>query len=83
MDKRQQQFSMWYFIGVIVLLFAVQTYFASPHVETISYSDFKTLLLTGKVKDVTVGSETIEATIDLKGVDKLLPSTVLESMKAQ
>ncbi len=83
MDKRQQQFSMWYFIGVIVLLFAVQTYFASPHVQTISYSDFKTLLQAGKVKDVTVGSETIEATIDLKGVDKLLPPAELESMKAQ
>jgi len=83
MDSRQKQFSLWYFLGVIVLLFVMQTYFAGPHIETISYSDFKTLLAAGKVKEVTVGSEAIEATIDLKGADKLLPATVFESMKAQ
>lgn len=83
MDRRQQQFSLWYFLGVMVLLFAMQTYFARLHVETISYSDFKTLLAAGKVKDVTVGSETIEATIDVKGADKLLPAAEIDSMKAQ
>jgi cell division protease FtsH len=83
MDRRQQQFSLWYFLGVIVLLFAIQTFFARPHVGTISYSDFKTLLQAGKVKDVTVGSQTIEGTIDLEGAEKLLPAAVLESLKTQ
>jgi cell division protease FtsH len=82
MDSRQQQFSLWYFLGVFVLLFAAQTYFAGPHVETISYSDFKTLLTAGNVKDATVGSDTIAATVDLKGADKLLPAAELEAMKA-
>ena len=67
MDQRQQ-FSMWYFIGVLVLLFAVQTYFAGEHVETLSYSDFKTLLQAGKVTDATVSSETIAGTVDLTGI---------------
>jgi cell division protease FtsH len=80
MDKRQQ-FSMWYFIGVLVLLLAVQTYFAASHVETLSYSDFKTLLQAGKVSDITVGVETIQGVVDLTGIDKLLPAPVVESMR--
>ena len=82
MDKRQQ-FSMWYFMGALVLLFAVQTYFAAEHVETLPYSDFKTLLAAGKVKDVTVSNEAISGTVDLAGVDKLLPPAVVESMRKQ
>ena len=80
MDNKQQ-FNLWYFIGVLVLLFAVQTYFASEHVETLPYSDFKTLLQAGKVKDVTVSPETIEGVVDMTGIDTLLPPPVVESMK--
>jgi cell division protease FtsH len=79
MDK--QQFSLWYFIGVLVLLFAVQTYFGGEHAETLSYSDFKTLLQAGKVRDVTIGSDTIRASIDLTGTDKLLPAAEYNEMK--
>ena len=82
MDKRQQ-WSTWYFLGVIVLMFAMQTYFASEHVETLPYSDFKTLLQAGKIKEITVGSETISGTVDMTGIEKLLPAPVVESMKKQ
>jgi cell division protease FtsH len=81
MISRQQQFSAWYFLGMIVLLFAVQTYFARPHVGAVSYSDFKTLLQAGKVKDVTVGSETVEGTVDLEGAEKLLSPDVFKTLK--
>jgi hypothetical protein len=47
MGKWQQQFSIGYFVIALILLFALQTFFASPRVETISYSQFKTLTKKG------------------------------------
>jgi cell division protease FtsH len=80
MDKKQL-FSLWYFLGVIVLLFAAQTFVARSHVGTLSYSDFKTLVQAGRVSDVTIGSETIEGSIDLSGTEKLLPAAVYDDLK--
>lgn len=82
MDSRRQ-FSLWYFIGVLVLLFAVQTYIASEHVETLPYSDFKTLLKAGKVKEVTVSAETIDGVVNMTGIDALLPAAIVTEMKKQ
>jgi cell division protease FtsH len=79
--ENKQQFTLWYFLGVMVLLFVVQTFFARAHVGTLSYSGFKTLLQAGKVHDVMVGSETIQGTLELDGAEKLLPPAVLETMQ--
>ncbi len=79
----KQQFTLWYYIGVFILLFAVQSYFSRSHVGVLSYSDFKTLVQAGKVTDVTVGSETIEGTVDLTGLQKLLPAPTIEALQKQ
>jgi cell division protease FtsH len=79
MDKRQ--FSLWYVLGVMVLLFAVQTWIARPHVATLAYSDFKTLAQKGKVSDVVIRSEFIEGEVNLAEVQGLLPAPVLEDLK--
>ena len=60
---------------MIALLFVAQFYFLGSQVETIPYSDFKTLLAAGKVRQATVGQSTIDAVIDLTGTDKLLPAS--------
>ena len=49
MQKWQQQFSIGYFVIALILLFALQTYFASTHVETITYSEFKALAKKGSL----------------------------------
>ena len=77
----KQQLTLWYFLAVILLLFAAQAFFAGPHVETIPYSDFKTLLAAGKVRQATVSPDTIEAVIDLQGTQKLLPAAEYKEMK--
>ena len=79
----KQQFTLWYFIGVVVLMLAAQTFLTRPHVGTLSYSDFKTLLQAGVMRDVTVGSETVEGKIDLAGSEKLLPPDVYAELKRQ
>jgi cell division protease FtsH len=83
MMGNKQQFTLWYFLGMVVLLFAVQTYFSAAHVEALPYSDFKALLQAGKVKDIKVGSEIIEGTVDLVGAEKILPAQVLAEMRQQ
>jgi cell division protease FtsH len=81
-DKRQ--LTLWYYIGVLVLLLAVQTYFTSrEHVGTLAYSELKTLVQAGKVSDATIGSEMIEATVDVRGIDALLPAETIADLEKQ
>jgi cell division protease FtsH len=81
-DKRQ--LTLWYYIGVLVLLFAAQTYFASrEHVGTLAYSDFKTLVVAGKVSEATIGSELIEATVDMRGIGALLAAETIADLEKQ
>ena len=79
MDNKQQ-FTLWYFLGAILLIFAFQAYFAGPHVETVPYSDFKALLAAGNVREATVGPQTIHAVIDLRGAQTLLPAAEYQQM---
>ena len=55
MDKWQQKFSIGYFFVALLLLFLLQTYLASPQVETINYSQFKALAKKGLVANLVVG----------------------------
>ena len=45
MDKKQVA-SVWYFVGVFLLLMVLQNYVFAPRVDTLSYSEFKTFALT-------------------------------------
>ena len=80
--SNKQQTALWYALGFVVLLFVLQSYLAVPHVETIPYSDFKTLLKAAKVREATIDSDTIKAVVDLQGAGKLLPAAELKEMKA-
>jgi hypothetical protein len=42
--ENKHQFSTWYFLLVILLFFAVQSYLYKPHTENLAYSDFKKLV---------------------------------------
>lgn len=55
--NNKQHFSLWYFAGVMLVLFAVQTYLGDPHVQVLAYSDFQTLLQAGKIKEVTIAED--------------------------
>ena len=81
MDKKQHQFTLWYFIGVLLLLFVLQTYLANPPAATIPYSDFMALVRAGKMRNVVVGSDTIQGSASLSGAEKVLSPQVLDSIK--
>src|SRR5919108_1865744 len=63
MQKRQQQFSIGYFILAMLIIFGLQTYLAAPPVETIGYSEFKGLVEKGQVANLVVGEKTIRGEI--------------------
>ena len=80
----KQQTMLWYWVAMIALvLILAQSYFLRPPVTTIPYSDFKTLLAAGKVRQATVGQSTIVAQIDLSGTDKLLPAAEYRALSAE
>ena len=72
MGKWQQQFSIVYFVIALILLFALQTFFASTRVETISYSQFKTLAMKGLLSNIVIGEKIIHGEIKPEGLKEVL-----------
>ncbi|HEV2228193.1 MAG TPA: ATP-dependent zinc metalloprotease FtsH [Steroidobacteraceae bacterium] len=79
MDTRHN-FSIWYFVFAMVAMLALQSLLFNRHVETLAYSDFKTLLHAGKIKEVLIGDEALTGTADLRGAETLLPAEVAKSL---
>src|SRR6186713_3362175 len=54
---------IWYFLGGLLLLVLVQTWFLAPSGRQVSYSDFKTAVRAGQIAEVYVGEQTIRGTL--------------------
>ena len=79
MDKKHIA-SLWYFLAVFLILTAVQDYVFAPHVETLSYAEFKTLVDKGKVSDVAIGAKVITGRLKRDGLTGLLPQARLDAL---
>ena len=53
----KHHFSLWYFILVMMALFPIQSLWLTPHVLTLAYSDFQSLLQEGKIKEVSIAED--------------------------
>jgi len=73
---------LWYLFAGLLLIALVELLISQPQGPLIPYSDFKTLLLAGKVSQATLGQDTLRATVDLKGAEKLLPPAEYAQIKA-
>src|SRR3989454_5297421 len=80
MEKRQQQFSIGYFILAILIIFGLQTYFAAPPVETVNYSEFKNLVAKGQVSNLVLGEKTIRGEIKPEAVKTAVSPERLKSL---
>ena len=83
MDKWQQKFSIGYFFIALVLLFLLQTYLASPQVETISYSQFKALVNKALLANLTIGEKAIHGEIKPEGVKQALSPERLKAWEGK
>jgi cell division protease FtsH len=59
----------------------VASFLMAPHPESISYSEFKTLLRKGRVADLVVNSHAITGTVASEGLEGLLPAETIEALK--
>ncbi|MGH7826913.1 MAG: ATP-dependent zinc metalloprotease FtsH [Candidatus Binatia bacterium] len=80
MEKRQQRFSIGYFILALVIILALQTYFASPEVETIGYSQFKSLVKERQISDLVITDTTIRGEIKPEGIKQAIPAERLKAL---
>jgi hypothetical protein len=68
MGKWKQQFSIGYFVVAMLILFLLQYYFAAPKVETIGYSQFKSLVKKRLVTNLVINEQIIRGEIKPEGV---------------
>jgi cell division protease FtsH len=60
---RRPQPSMWYALGLILVLGLAQMYWLVPRGKPLPYSEFKTLVKNGSVSEVVVGEQVIRGTL--------------------
>src|SRR5437773_7964533 len=80
MEKRQQQFSIGYFILAILIIFGLQPYFAAPPVETLNYSEVKNLVAKGQVSNLVLGEKAIRGEIKPEAVKTAVSPERLTSL---
>ena len=78
--EKKHVVSIWYFLAAFLILTAVQDYVFAPHVETLSYGEFKTLVEKGKVSDLAIGAKFITGRLKRDGLEGLLPTARIEAL---
>ncbi|MGH7833582.1 MAG: ATP-dependent metallopeptidase FtsH/Yme1/Tma family protein, partial [Candidatus Binatia bacterium] len=73
MEKKKQQFSIWYFVAAFIIILVIQNFFSTAQVETITYSQFKAMLREGVVSDVVIGEKTIRGNATGEKIKPFLP----------
>ena len=77
----KNSFNIGYVILAVALLFLLQDMRDPTHTETIAYSEFKQLLRSGAISDVSLGDEVINGRVTLQGLEKVLTPQRLEQVK--
>lgn len=80
MEKKQQQFSLWYFLVAFLLVMALQSFLSRPHAESLAYNEFKALLRAGKIEEVVLAERLIMGTLQSDGLENILPRERLDKL---
>ena len=81
MKAKQQSFTIWYVIAAFLALFLVQALVLAPHVENLSYSEFKSLVAKDKVSSLVIGKQVITGTLAANGLEGLLPKEKIDELE--
>jgi cell division protease FtsH len=81
MEAKQQTFSVWYAVLALMILFGIQAIVLAPRPENLPYSEFKTLVKSGRVSDLVLYSGTITGTLSPTGLDKVLPKDKIAELQ--
>jgi cell division protease FtsH len=80
-QQNQQTFSIWYFIVALLILLVMQTYLPMYRAETITYSQFKSLVKQGLVTDLVIEQTTIRGNIKAEGMKQVLSEQKLKEIR--
>ncbi|WP_454056437.1 ATP-dependent zinc metalloprotease FtsH [Cupriavidus sp. Marseille-Q8015] len=72
MNVSNRSYSLGYLALAVLVMLALQYYVASLTIDTLAYSEFKTLLKAGKLRDITLGETSIAGMLDTAGLDQVL-----------
>jgi len=72
--EKKHQFSLWYFIVALALIVALQEFVFAPRTATLSYSEFKLLVKSAQVTEVSIGEQNITGRFALDGLSRVLPA---------
>src|SRR3981081_2435382 len=61
--------SLWYGLGLLLLLGVVQLYYMTPGGRVLPYSEFKTNLRNGNIAEVTIGDQSLHGTLKSGAAD--------------
>jgi cell division protease FtsH len=81
MEPKQRRFSIGYLVIALIAMVVLQSVLFAPHAETLSYSEFKTLVRKGKVSNLTLDKQTISGSLASEGLEGLLPKEKLDELK--
>jgi cell division protease FtsH len=81
MEKDRLQFSLWYFAGALLVVFAIQALLGAGYTETLAYSDFKILLNAGKIDNLIVNDTEVRGTIKSDGLEELLAKDIVSDLQ--
>lgn len=61
--EKKTHFSIWYFVGAMLMLVAFQTYFLGDQVGQIPYNEFKKLLKANQLSDIVLYDEIVSGKV--------------------
>jgi cell division protease FtsH len=79
--KQYDLFSVWYILGMLAIFMVVQTFFANAVVETITYSQIKSLISQGLIKDVVIEQERLRGNIKPEGLTQVFSEEEIKELK--
>jgi cell division protease FtsH len=80
MEKKRQDFSIAYFIVALAIIFFAQYLMLAKQIETISYSQFKTLLRSGQITDLVVRDKAITGQIKAEGLKEVFSEDKIKQL---
>jgi cell division protease FtsH len=81
MAQKQENFTIWYFLIIMLVLMLMETFFLTPQVDKISYSQFKSLVKQGLVAELVVEQNVIRGHIKAEGMKQVFPEEKLKQLK--
>ena len=81
--KKLRAAPIWYFLAILSIVLLMQTLIGSPHVEMISYSQFKSLVKNDLVNDLVIRETIVDGNLKGAALKVILPPDKLKEISPE